>query len=21
LINSGVSDYCCHDYWGQAHLN
>jgi len=21
LINSGVSDYCCHDYWGQVHLN
>jgi len=21
LINSGVSDYCCHDYWGQAHLD
>jgi len=20
-INLGVSDYCCHDYWGQAHLN
>jgi len=21
LMNSGVSDYCCHDYWGQVHLN
>jgi len=21
LINSGVSDYCCHDNWGQAHLD
>jgi len=21
LINPGVSDYCCCDYWGQAHLD
>jgi len=21
LISSGVSDYCCRDFWGQAQLN